>query len=83
MIRAASKSLAIDLSPPMNASDATYPVLCWVGSITIAATILPEALFSPTVYLTCSRIDDSSLAEVGYEAFGHPQIIPPKVRGDP
>ena len=67
----------------MNDSEATYPVLCCVGSITIAATMFPEALFYPTDSLTFSRIADSSPAVLGYEAFGHPQIIPPRVNGDP
>jgi hypothetical protein len=36
-----------------------------------------------TAYLTDSKISASSASDVGYDAVGHPQIIPPRVRGEP
>jgi len=51
--------------------------------MTIAAIGVLVALAFSTVNLTDSKICSSSAADAGYAAVGHPQIIPPRVRGEP
>lgn len=60
-----------------------YPVENWVGSKTIAEILLSEFHFSFKRALHFSSTKDSCDCEVGYSSFGHPQIIPPRVKGDP